>query len=392
MVTPAYGSINGGARVTITGQGFVDVSAVRFGAVSGRRLHVVSPSKLEVTSPPHKAGSVELVVVTKAGRSKSSRGLEFTYARVGTLSIFAGIPGSTGKPTPGSARKSHLDRPSGVAVDRSGDVYIADTVNSVVEKVTPSGTLSIFAGIPGSQGLPKPGPATSSDLGSPTGVAVDSGGNVYISDGANDVVEKVTPSGTLSIFAGIPGQVVGPPTPGPATSSYLDFPADVAVDGSGDVYIADSGNAVVEKVTPSGTLSIFASGLNDPTGVAVGGDGSVYIADYMGNNAVDKVTPSGTLSGVAGVTRITVTAVAVDGNGNVYVSVASGKNGGTCAVEKVTPAGKASVFAGIVTCPGGLPMPGPATSSPMHPSGLALDSNGNLYITDTSVVEKVSQP
>ncbi len=164
----------------------------------------------------------------------------------GTLSIVAGKV-FYGFPTAGAATNSELGTPSGTAVDGSGNVYVADAANNVIEKVTPGGSLSIFAGT-GVSGLPTAGPATGSHLNHPTGVAVDGSGNVYIADSINDVIEKVTPAGTLSIIAGTPGHHAAP-TPGPATSSSLYHPAGVAVDGKGNVYIADTGNNEVEKVT-----------------------------------------------------------------------------------------------------------------------------------------------
>jgi hypothetical protein len=99
----------------------------------------------------------------------------------------------------------------------------------------------------GQSGAPKPGPATSTDLGNPAAVAVDTFGNIYIADYNNAVIEKVTPAGTLSIVAGS-GQL-GPPTPGPATRSDLPYPTGVAADTVGDLYIADSSNYHVEEVT-----------------------------------------------------------------------------------------------------------------------------------------------
>jgi sugar lactone lactonase YvrE len=231
----------------------------------------------------------------------------------GLLSIVAGVPGASAAPTPGQATSSDLDSPEGVAIAPNGDLYIADTYNSMVEKVTPDGTLSVIAG-DGSDSTPTPGPATSSPLGEIAGVAVDQAGNVYIADSTNNVVEKVTPDGVLSIFAGNP-ENSGLPTPGPAANTLLDEPDGVAVDASGNVYIADYDNSLVEKVTPSGTLSIFAgisgSGgtpsaglatdepLGGPVGVATDPSGDVYIADYS-DDLVEKVTPDGMLSVVAG--------------------------------------------------------------------------------------------
>ena len=320
----------------------------------------------------------------------------------GSLSVAAGLV-DFGSPTAGPGTSSALRTPSGTAADGSGNVYIADAGNNVVEKLTPAGALSIFAGNPSHVGLPTPGPATSSNLNHPEGVAVDSSGNVYIADTTNSLIDEVTPSGTLSIFAGSRGHS-GTPTPGTATSSDLNHPDGVAVDGSGNVYIADTTNNVVEKVTPGGSLSIIAgtgtsgaptpgtatsSNLAGPIGVAADSSGNVYIAD-TGNNVVEKVTPSGSLSIIAGTGTsgaptagpatssdlTSPTGVAVDASGDVFVADHSNQR-----VEEITPTGTLSFIAG--TGNQGPPTPGTATSSDLsNPSGIALDRYGNLYIAD----------
>ncbi len=163
----------------------------------------------------------------------------------GTLSIIAGMSGLAGPPTVGLAIDSHLSAPAGVAVDGSGNVYIADTGNNEVEEIS-GGNLSIVAGT-GTGGVPIPGPATSSPLAGPLGVAVNSGGtNLYIADTGNNVVEQVT-GGTLSIIAGT--GTSGAPVVGPATSSPLNAPAAVAVDAGSNVYIADRANQRIEEVS-----------------------------------------------------------------------------------------------------------------------------------------------
>ena len=327
----------------------------------------------------------------------------------GTLTIFAGN-GLIGTPTPGPATSSDLSSPGDVAVDTSGNVYIADTNNSEVEKVTPGGTLSVIAGT-GTSGAPTPGPATSSKLFKPLGIAVDSSGNVYIADTDNNEVEEVTSGGTLSIIAGTGAS--GAPTPGPATSSKLFDPSGVAVDSSGNVYIADRGNQRTEQVTSGGTLSVIAgtgavgaptagtatsSKLFDPSGVAVDSSGNVYVADETAG-VVGKVS-SGTMSIVAGLvdfgpptagaaTSSELAApggVAVDSSGNFYIADTDNN-----VVVKVTAGGTLSVIAGTGTS--GAPTPGPATSSNLaSPSGVAVDSSGNLYIADTNnnEIEKVT--
>ena len=373
-------------------------------SVNPSRLGRLIVRPLVVGSAALVAASAATVIVPATATASAATGPP--------LSVFAGT-GTVGAPTPGPATSSALDIPNGVAFDPSGDVYIADSGNNEVDKVTPSGTLSVFAGT-GTAGAPTPGPATSSSLDGPGGVAVDPSGDVYIGDSGNNEVEKVTPSGTLSIFAG--RGIAGAPTPGPATSSSLDSLNQIAVDPSGDVYIADSGNDVVEKVTSSGRLSIFAgrgtagtptpgpatsSALNYPGGVTVGPSGDVFIADF-GNDVVEKVTPSGTLSIFAGKGSsgapppgpATSSAlggpafVAADSSGTVYIA-----DYGADVVERVTPTGTLSIFAGRGTA--GTPTPGAATSSALdEPVGVAVDPSGDVYIGDSSnnVVEKVTLP
>ena len=281
------------------------------------------------------------------------------------VSVVAGIPGQYGPPTAGPATSSKLDYPIGLAVSEAGDLYVVDFGSCVVEKVTPAGTLSVVAGEVGHCGTPTPGPATSSMLAAPIGVAVDSEGNLYIADqgaefGSNNVIEKITPSGTLSIFAGEVG-ASGPPTPGPATDSKLSYPQAVAVDSAGDVYIADSLNDVVEKVNPEGILSIYAGELGAGTGTPTPGPAT----DSKFN------VPTG---------------VATDSAGDVYVT-----DDGNSMIEKVNTADELSITAGTGTM--GEPSPGPATDSMLDlPIDAAVDSSGNVYIADSGndLVEKVT--
>jgi sugar lactone lactonase YvrE len=408
-VSPSLGDVAGGTTVTVTGGGFTGATAVSFGGSAGTDLHVVSDTSLTVVTPAHASATVDVTLTTAIGTSLVVAADNFTYTVHHALSVSAGS-GAFGAPTPGPAANSALYIPSGVAVDGAGNIYIADSGNGVVEKVTPAGMLSIVAGT-GTNGAPTPGPATSSNLWGPQGVAVDGAGNVYIADSGNSVVEKVTPAGVLSILAGT--GTYGAPTPGPATSSELGAPMGLAVDGSGNVYIADYVNNIVEKVTPAGVLSIFAgngmgdaptpgpatsSALLDPRSVAADGAGNVYIVDD--NEMVEKVTSAGVLSIFAGNGMVGAPTpgpaassqlahphgVAVDGAGNVYIA-----DSGNNLVEKVMPGGVLSIFAGTGTA--GAPTPGPATGSPLnYPSGVAADGAGNLYIADSynCLVEKVA--
>ena len=160
----------------------------------------------------------------------------------------------------GPATKAQLAQPKGVAVDAQGNIYIADTRNNRVRKVTPGGRITTIAGN-GQEGASSEGdggPATSALLRNPTGVAVDARRNIYIAD--TDRVRKVSPNGTISTFAG--GATCPSTCPlgdgGPATSARLDQPWGVGVDAQGNVYIAEYRGHRVRKVSPSGTITTIA--------------------------------------------------------------------------------------------------------------------------------------
>jgi sugar lactone lactonase YvrE len=227
----------------------------------------------------------------------------------GVLSVVAGT-GTAGTPTPGAATASDLGGPSGLAVDSAGNLYIADGAgasgNPLVEGVAPDGTLSILAGT-GTRAQPVARLATASPLRTPTGVAVDASRDVFIADGAANVVAKVSPAGALSIFAGRASGLAGQPTAGAATSSRLHTPTGVATDAAGDLYIADTANNRVEEVNLSGRLAVLAgtgssgapsygvsalsSRLSAPAAVAVNADGVIYIADTA-YGTVDRLAPA----------------------------------------------------------------------------------------------------
>ena len=199
-----------------------------------------------------------------------------------------------------------------MAVDRQGNVYISDFFNSRVRKVTPGGTISAFAGT-GIQGFSGDGgPAISARLTGPQGLAVDAEGNVFIADGNGARVRKVNSAGTITTIAGT-GRIGFSGDGGHATSAQLGWPYGVAVDGQGNVYIAEEQGGRVRKVSPGGTITTFAGGgsstgdggpatsaqVRNPHGVAVDGQGNVYIAEYA-SHRVRMVSPGGTITTIAG--------------------------------------------------------------------------------------------
>ncbi|WP_406279151.1 NHL repeat-containing protein [Nocardia sp. NBC_00881] len=236
----------------------------------------------------------------------------------GVITTVAGAapsPGFDGNGGPATAAR--LNYPAGVAVDASGNIYIADTNNHMVRRVDSQGVITTVAGaapIAGFGGDGGPATAAAARLYSPAGVAVDASGNIYIADTSNHRVRRVDSQGVITTVAGN-GSTEFAGDMGPASATTLKYPMGVAVDSSGNVYIADTDNqrvrqvdslGIIATVAGNGTAGYFGEGgpatattLNKPRGVAVDFSGNLYIAEH-GNHRVRQVDSLGIITTVAG--------------------------------------------------------------------------------------------
>jgi uncharacterized protein (TIGR03437 family) len=353
-------------------------------------------------------------------RRISSSGAISTYAGTGT-------PGYSGDGGP--AASAQLCGPLGLALDASGNLYVADTGNDVVRKISANGTIATVAGNSLAGFTADDVQATIASLNSPEGVAVDSSGNLYIADTVNDRVRMVSPTGIIRTVAGtglsaVYGSIwdsTGVSTTtgdgGPATSAAIVLPTDVALDSSGNLYIADYGNGRIRQVVNGtiGTLAGTADGvpleigqlavseqLTGPTGLAVNAAGILYFAEGSigtgsglapGDFRIWEVNSAGVLvaaagnglesysgdGGAAAVAQLNNPAgVALDSSGNLFVADTLNHR-----VRKISPTGAITTVAGTGVA-GVSGDGGPATSAQLDsPMGVAMAGSGVLYIADT---------
>jgi sugar lactone lactonase YvrE len=386
MVTPA------GVISTLAGTGIAG-----FGGDRGPALQA------QVNSPGG-------IVTDSAGNIFFSDDINYRIRMVTPAGIISTVAGNgsgaySGDGGPAaSAGLGPLNSP-GMALDIVGNLYIPDGVGRV-RKVAPSGIISTVAGN-GTAGFKGDGSAaTAASLDAPSGVAVDPAGSLYISDSNNNRIRRVTAAGIISTIAG--NGTAGYNGEGAAVNAQLNFPIGVALDTAGNLYIADPENRRLRKVTPAGAISTVAGDgtagfggdgasatsavLGFPLGVALDSAGNVFIADYD-NNRVRKVTPFGLITTVAGTGSPGFSGdegpalaaklfkpygLAVDSGGNLLIADSYNER-----IRKVTAAGVISTFAG-----NGLSAfagdGGPATKGQFYPFGIGLNSAGNLYIADWS--------
>jgi sugar lactone lactonase YvrE len=315
----------------------------------------------------------------------------------------------------GAATSALLQTPRGIAVDASGSLYVSDSVNDSVRKISPSGVITTAAGVNFARGIPCPYtdgplPVTPFPLRCPAGVAVDVAGTLYVADIGNHRIRKVSPQGDIANIAGSGAEGTFWGDGGRAEDAALYSPLGVAVDGSSNLFIADAGNNRVRKVSPDGVITTIAGNgtpgysgdggpatsaqLRDPAGVAVDASGNLYIAD-TGNNRIRKVSENGMITTVAGrgdfnpplgdggpATRAALAGprgVAVDASGNLYIADTF-----FFLIRKVSPAG-------IITTVAGRNFYQPGPSDVSFPTGVSLDAAGNLYITTSTTIRKLSR-
>ena len=327
-------------------------------------------------------------VSASSGSTPAAPAASVTVEQVSTLAG-TGASGATN----GQASAATFNDPCGLFVDATGNVYVADTGNHLIRKIDASGNVTTLA------------PAT--PFNSPNGLTLDASGNVYIADSGSSRILKMDTNGNVTVLAGASSSGS---TNGQGTAASFNFPTGLAVDASGNVFVADMSNNLIRKIDPSGNVTTFAgsgtqgsanglgtaASFKSPRGLALDASGNLYVAD-SGNNLIRKIDASGNVttlagSGVQGAvnaqgTTASFTApsgVSLDKSGNVYVA-----DRGNNLIRKIDTAGNVTTLAGS----GAQGMTnGQGTSASFYtPEGINVDAAGNVYVADTlnNVIRKI---
>ena len=317
------------------------------------------------------------------------------------VSTLAGAPAVAGT-ADGTGSAARFQYPGGIALDPAGNIVVADTNNQTIRKVTPAGVTTTFAGAAGIAGSTN-ATGSAARFSSPSNVAVDSAGNIFVADASNQLIRKISPSGSVSTLAGRAGRTGS--TNATGGNARFNNPLGVAVDGSGNVFVADANNHLIRKITSGGVVTTFVGGagvsgsadgtgtaarFNSPTDVALDASGNLFVAD-AGNHLIRKITSAGVVTTIAGSAGVSGSSdgigasarfnspsgVRCDGAGNIFVADTNSHT-----VRRVTPGGIVTTLAGSAGASGTADGIGAAAFF-NYPSNALPDAAGNIYVIDT---------
>ncbi|MBN2506889.1 MAG: immunoglobulin domain-containing protein [Verrucomicrobia bacterium] len=317
---------------------------------------------------------------------------------VTTLAGLAEVPGGAD----GQGSAARFNEPKGVAVDAAGNVYVADTMNSTIRKITRAGLVTTVAGLAGVSGAAN-GRRSNARFNQPRGIVPDAEGNLYVGDTMNHTLRKIDPSGQVSTLAGLVGTLGT--ADGPGTVARFNQPRGLALDTNGNLYVADSFNHTIRKVTPDGVVTTLAGvatswGSEDgpgnvarfrtPLEVDLDAAGNLYVTDNA-NHTIRRVGPdgyvttiaglpgsAGTVDGVGSAARLWEPAgLAVDAAGNVFVSEYT-----VHLIRSIAPDGRVTIFAGMPWTSGSADGTN-AVARFNYPAGIETDADGTVYVADT---------
>jgi sugar lactone lactonase YvrE len=387
-------SVNTGvynANVIINGTNFSAVMSNNQVLFNGKAATITAATITQLTvAVPLGAGTGPVSVTVNGNKAT---GPVFTYQVSEVVSTFIG--GTSNGTLNGPGASISLLSPGGVTVDATGNLYISMPLTGIqlILKATPGGVVSSYAGIDIINSSYNGTVAPVTLYPCPQFIAIDPSGNIYGTTTGTRSIIKITSQGVLlSAFAGSGSYGSANGTGAAATFSSI---YGIAADASGNIYVSDSDNNLIRKVSSVGVVTTFAgsgktgsadgpaasASFNGPDGITVDANGNVYVCDFL-NNSVRKITQGGVVSTVA-TSLYQPRGVAVDASGNVYIA-----DTGNRLIKMVTPAGVVNVIAGrgyqsVIN--------GPALLASFdNPIAIVADNNNNLYVVDTNSIRKIS--
>ncbi len=340
------------------------------------------------------------LVATNTAGSVTTTAATLTVNIGTSITRFAGNPGFAGS-LDGIGTAARFNTPTSIAMDAFGNFLVADAANHTIRRISPGGVVTTIAGQPGLGGYVDAA-GSAARFNGPSAVAVDSAGNVYVADTYNHVIRLVSPSGVVTTVAGLAN--VSGSTNGIGNLARFAFPSGIAVDSSGTIYVADTGNSIIRRVSFGGNVSTLAgtpgvigsangfgpaASFSFPSGIALGAGGVLYVAD-VSNHMIRRVSATGDVTTLAGAGLAGSTdanqllarfnqpsGVAVDVAGNVFVADTFNST-----IRRIALNGDVTTVAGVAGLAGSTDGVGNAARL-NQPFGLVVDSNNNIFIADT---------
>lgn len=308
----------------------------------------------------------------------------------------------------GTTSVASFDSPTGITSDSAGNLYVVDSTNATIRKITPAGVVTTLAGSAEALGSAD-GIGAAARFDYPLGITADVVGNLYVTDDGNQTIRKITPDGMVSTLAGQAGTRGS--ADGMGALARFNNPSGITADAAGNLYVVDGNSKKIRKITPAGMVTTLAG--SDATGDDLPHDGTAATArfSFLGGITCDsagmlyvtddttirKVTPDGTVTTLAGIPFVYGSvdgpietarfvyprAISRDGFGNLYV-------GDNNTIRKITSAGMVTTVAGMAGVSGRIDGVGASARFQSGPSGIAVDASGNLYISDSRTIRKVT--
>ncbi len=382
-------------RLPVGGGSFVDLA-------NNTTFSGVTTGTLTITSPTSgMSGDAYRVNAVNGSGTTPSSTATLTLVIGTTISTFAGQAGAAGS-TDATSTSARFNGQSGIAVDVSGNVYVADTSNHVIRKITSAGVVTTLAGLAGANGSAD-GTGSAARFNAPSGVAVSSVGTVYVADTYNHIIRVISPEGVVTTLAGLAGSTGS--TDATGSSARFLYPYGIALAANGTAYVTDTFNHTIRQVQAGGAVTTFAGTAGArgsanaagaaarfafPFAIALDSTGNLYVADSF-NHTIRKIDGAGnatTLAGTVGTVGSvdgTGTAalfnqssgLAVDSAGNVYVADTYNHT-----IRRVTSLGIVTTLAGVAGTAGSVDGVGAAARF-NQPFGIAVDATNNIFISDT---------